>query len=276
MKHNFIRKLLSVMLSCSVMALGCVNVSSEEYSALNSLEVYKHKFELLNEKYGTDFHIATFNMTETELNDLLTDYLNMTDEEFETYFIDMKEKSDDFLKRQSEQNVIYCENEMYATDDLLREDVKFVSSKFIKGTTINHPQDFINSSEDTDDNDEKSTLETIAAPYSSPNVLESQFYFYQKASPNALGISAYVNYSPGWGQYISVYEVGSINSDDYFPQYVLDKNTRFEYEINNYYQSSQMECHFPCYYYVSKGVTSGMLMYVNVTFTAGKGNISAS
>lgn len=120
MKHNFIRKFLSVMLSCSVMVLNPVNGSSEEYAASEVLDIYRHKVELLNGKYGTDFHIAEFDMTETELNDMLTEYLNMTDEEFEQHFLDMKESSERFLKEQSETHVMYSESSKITLDDLLR------------------------------------------------------------------------------------------------------------------------------------------------------------
>lgn len=139
MKHNFIRNLLSVMLSCSVMILGCVNVSSEEYSALDSLEFYKHKFELLNEKYGTDFQIATFDMTEAELSDLLTGYLNMTDEEFEAYFLDMKEKCEQFLQAQSEGNIIYSKNENRSNDNTLRDISSDINNNDTTYKVYEHP-----------------------------------------------------------------------------------------------------------------------------------------
>ena len=99
----------------------------DENTALDALEIYKHKFDLLNEKYGTDFQIATFDMTESELNDLLAGYLNMTDEEFEEYFVDMKEKSERFLKEQSEGHFTYSNNDGYSIDDMLREDGEIVT-----------------------------------------------------------------------------------------------------------------------------------------------------
>ena len=122
MKHNFIRKILSLMLSCSIMMLCSINVSSEENNVLNTLEIYRHKFEVFNEKYGTDFQIATFDMTETELNDLLVQYSEMTDEEFEEYFLDMKEKCECFLQAQSENIMIYNEKKIYSNNNPLQND----------------------------------------------------------------------------------------------------------------------------------------------------------
>lgn len=143
----------------TALCLYSATVLSEENTNPDVLEIYKHKFELLNEKYGTDFQIATFNMTETELNDLLTDYLNMTDEEFEAYFIDMKEKSDDFLQRQSENHVIvYSVKDSCSFDDMLLEDGNISICKNL----VEYPQDI----KDTSYNIEKNTMENAETPYS--------------------------------------------------------------------------------------------------------------
>ena len=90
-KHMVIRKTLIVALSCIVLTLGSAEVSSEGDVVPNTLDFYQHKIELLNEKYGTDLTLATFSMTESEINDLMIYYSGMTDEEFEEYFYEIVE-----------------------------------------------------------------------------------------------------------------------------------------------------------------------------------------
>lgn len=275
MKHNFIRRVLSVMLSCSVMVLGSVNVSSEEITVSNALGIYERKFELLNEKYGTDFQIATFDMTEAELNDLLMSYLNMTDEEFEEYFLDMKEKCEYFLQEQSENHVIYSERDSYSSYNIasdvtlgINDTTYNVEEDAMKGFVTAYSQDINNKNY----NVEEINMENIVTPYST-NVTEVQHYYYNSSNNNNLYITSTVNYSAGWGQYISVNSYSS--HVDSYPAYKV-RPSGFTYTINSYYQKCDAVCSFPCYLYVSDGVTSGSLQNIGVTFSAGWGDIYAA
>lgn len=261
MKHNFIRKVLSAALACSVMVLGSVNVSSTESgenTVSDLLGVYEHKFELLNEKYGTDLHIAAPVMTEAELNDLLTRYASMTDEEFEEYFLDNKEKSEYYLQAQSENHVVYYDygKNICSLDDILREGGKVTFSKNFQY-------------KDTGYGAEESIMDNVAVPYS-PTIEETQFYFYD-VNNNSLWLMANVNYTQGWGQYISLVAGGSAVVK--YPAYVVDNSTPIGCEIKSYYQKCDAVCDFPCYYSTSEGVLVGSLQHKYVTFTAGWGNI---
>ena len=263
MKHNFIRKILSVILSCSVMALSTVTVSSEEYAAPDVLEIYQHKLELLNEKYGTDFHIATFSMTETEINDLMAEYLNMTDEEFEEYFLDLKEKSERFLKEeQSKNHVMYSGINSYSSlDELLRTDAE-----------VNFCYAEAAEDKNTSYNTENSAVENVQTPSASPDIEEMQNYFYD-SNYNNFWIDAYVNYSAGWGQYTSILAGGTAVVK--YPAYKVDESKKIDYDVRSSYKKCDVICTYPCYYYISENMVSGSLQYKKITFTAGKGDIYA-
>lgn len=254
MKHNFIRKVISVMLSCSIMMLGSVNVSSEENITSDSINIYVQKFELLNEKYGTSFVIAIPDMTESEINDLLEFYSGMTDEEFEEYFLGLKKERDAFMQKQSEIHGVISIKEKLLSDNGLPVQESHVScSREISSRDNILP--------------EKDEITS----YNSPTITETQHYYYNVSNNNNLYITSSVNYSAGWGQYVSV---NNFHSEIYqYPGYMVQPGGT--YSIDSYNGKCDAKCHFPCYLYYAGYVHDSNLTYIDVTFTAGGGDINA-
>ena len=89
----------------------------------DTLDIYIHKFEVLNEKYGTSFVLDTSYLTESEINDFLEEYSAMTDEEFEEYFVGIIEARDSFLQELSENHVIYYTKDMPSSDIISPEEI---------------------------------------------------------------------------------------------------------------------------------------------------------
>ncbi len=254
MKHNFIRKVLSVMLSCSIMVLGSVNVSSEENVTSDSINIYVQKFELLNEKYGTNFVIAIPDMTESEINDLFEFYSEMTDEEFEEYFLGLKKERDAFMQMQSEIHGVISSKEKLSRDNKLP----------VKEGQVSCSREISSRDNKLPEKDEITSL-------NSPTITETQYYYYNPSNDNNLSITASVNYSAGWGQYVSV---DKFNYEVYhFPAYVIQPGGT--YSINSYYGKCDAVCNIPCYLYYAEYVHDNTLTNINVTFTAGGGDIRA-
>ena len=176
MKHMVIRKTLSIALSCIVLTSFSSGVSSEEDAVSDTLAFYQHKIELFNEKYGTDLALATFSMTESEINDLMIYYSGMTDEEFEEYFYDIVKIARAYPEPTYE-NYVLCdeldENKLPRQSETTKSDDDCTYSV-----------------------DQVQTIDS-AAVYS-PSISEQQHY-YNTTNENNLSITSTVNYSSGWG-----------------------------------------------------------------------------
>lgn len=253
MKHMAIRKTLCAVLSCVVLTLCSSGVSSEEDVVSGTLDFYMHKIELLNEKYGTDLNLATFSMTESEISDLMLYYSEMTDEEFEEYFYDIVKIAKAYPAPISESYLLHDELD---ANNLPRQ------SKNAKSIDDTYPVE--------------QTQPINSAVVYSPSVSETQHYYYNNSNENNLNIISTVNYSSGWGQYVTV-DFYSSHVDEY-PAYKLvpKEIIPFSYKINSYYNESTADCSFPCYWYITGQFTQGGVSYQNVTFTAGKGDIFTS
>ncbi|MDE6762294.1 MAG: hypothetical protein K2J73_01275 [Oscillospiraceae bacterium] len=131
MKHMVIRKTLSIALSCIVLTLFSSGVSSEEDAVSDTLAFYQHKIELFNEKYGTDLALATFSMTESEINDLMIYYSGMTDEEFEEYFYEVVEIAKENQVSECSYKINSCYNE--STADCSFPCYWYITGQFTQG-----------------------------------------------------------------------------------------------------------------------------------------------
>lgn len=178
MKKSFIRRILNAALSCSLAlsAAACSKnneaqpktiedteyITETQYNTSELLEIYNRKFELLNEKYGTDLRIAPFLLTEAELDELLTGYSNMTDEEFEEYFVNMKEESEAYKKEEAERSgvIVHTQADPYSIEDLIARGYKIsFSTNMVKNTEPVYPHKTDVENEETEEDNTSELLE---------------------------------------------------------------------------------------------------------------------
>ena len=234
MKKN-VKKIISLMLSTIMCCVTFTfNVSSDEYSELDTINSCTEKLDRFNEKYGTMFALDENN------DETLSFYSQMTDEEFEEYFLDVKRNYEDWLE---------------ANNDI--ENNRVMEKNF---NNI--------SNEVKADQNENETYRI------SPTVTETQRCYYTASyNQNSLNIEASVNYSAGWGQYINVDNYSSTFYE--YPAYIANSCMP---SIVSYSGYCVARCVFTSKLYVSKGIyitnaSGGSQHYLTCDFVAGGGDV---
>ncbi|MBQ3160615.1 MAG: hypothetical protein IJC04_00655 [Oscillospiraceae bacterium] len=225
--QKFVSILLSVIMCCSVFSF---NVSSEECS--DTIEIYIQKLERFNEKYKTSFELDIYNKSVSDLDEIIVFYSQMTDDEFEEYFLDLKQQYEIWLDANKSIEMVTDNNENYMLY----------------------------------------TIKSNNSSRSSPTVTETQrLYYNASTNSNSLNIISSVNYSGGWGAYVSVDRFSSTTYQ--YPAYIANA---CDATIKSYSGYCTAECTFSCRVYINEtAYVTNSDCDIICTFTAGGGDIYA-
>lgn len=231
--RKFIGILLSTLLCCSTLNW---KISSVEYSVSDTVKIYQEKLERFNEKYQTSFCFDTENKNDEELSKMIAPYVKMSDEEFEEFFINIKNNYESWLSNLNKENESH------------------------KESNFEQPYDskLLNNSPD---------------PTRYPNVPQTQSLYYSASyNENRLIMYSTANFSSGWGIYISIDGVDSYI--DEYPAYVVLNNSSYSSWIHPYNGYCTVTCNFSCVVWVWQNVyVTDSDCVIQTNFLAGGGDV---
>ncbi|MCR5805780.1 MAG: hypothetical protein K6G68_01970 [Oscillospiraceae bacterium] len=227
-------KIICTML-CTLLCFSCFNCHAfaEDVDSRSKYD-YIELLETFNNKYSTSFCFDFDDHSIFESDETLSFYSKMSDEEFEQYFLDVKTNYENWLNT----SCIYNENAVVLPIGAVDASCEY---------NINNVK--------------------------SPNVPQSQnLYYTYSYNTNSVIMNSTVNFSSGWGIYLSIDSVGGHVQQ--FPAYLPTSTSAFSSSIYSNYGYSIAICDFYCRTYASPGVyVSGTDLTIRGTFTAGAGDI---
>ncbi len=116
------------------------------------------------------------------------------------------------------------------------------------------------------------SVNAINPPIEQQSTTATQYYYYRGSTTESLYLTATWSYGAGSNRYSPyVKSMGYTYTDGHYPYYAPYDTT---HSLKN--SATEMECSYTCDKYIAEGVTDATVWTVNVTFTAGGGDVWGS